>query len=65
MLNKREFFSIQKQDFKNVAKNTFSGKTLDVLNKQIDDFYVLENQIFNNKKSITVFNRDGFFLVVV
>ena len=41
---------MEKQDFKNVAKSEFKGKTLDVVNRQIDDFYELEKQIFKNAK---------------
>ena len=41
---------MEKQDFKNVAKKEFKGKTLKILNKQIDDFYEIEKQNFKNTK---------------
>ena len=41
---------MQKQDFKNFAKKEFKGKTLKVVNKQIDNFFELSNQTFKNIK---------------
>lgn len=41
---------MEKQDFKNVAQKEFSGKTLEVVNKQIDDFYSLSEKEFKNAK---------------
>lgn len=41
---------MQKEDFKVVAQNEFNGKTLEIVNKQIDNFYELSNQIFKNTK---------------
>jgi hypothetical protein len=41
---------MEKQDYKKVASDLFKGNTLKVVNKQIDDFYELENQSFKNAK---------------
>ena len=41
---------MQKEDFKAAAQNEFNGKTLEIVNKQIDNFYELNNQIFKNTK---------------
>ena len=41
---------MQKQDFKNFAKKEFKGKTLKVVNKQIDNFFELSIQTFKNIK---------------
>ena len=41
---------MEKQYFKKIAQTEFEGKTLDIVNKQIDDFYNISNQTFNNQK---------------
>lgn len=41
---------MDKQDYKNVAEKEFSGKTLEILNKQIDCFYEISSQKFKNAK---------------
>ena len=41
---------MQKQDFLEIAKKEFKGKTLEVVNKQINEFYELEKQTFKNTK---------------
>ena len=41
---------MDKNDFKKAAADVFKGKTLKVVNEQIDNFYTMENQTFKNVK---------------
>lgn len=41
---------MEKQNFKNLAEKQFKDKTLEIVNKQIDDFYQLSEQTFKNTK---------------
>lgn len=41
---------MEKEDYINVSKKEFKGKTLEIVTKQIDDFYELNNQTFKNVK---------------
>lgn len=41
---------MEKQDYKKIAKKEFKGKALQIVNKQIDDFFEFNNQTFKNAK---------------